>query len=137
MGFRQECALGAITAFFVAAFESRGACPKPSDTKPAKEYIPFHTHTRITQTLMNHAFSTTEKAVRSTQMLESTIRTLCDGASLNPEQDVTKGPSDTSFYQNCIFKTINVNNPPLVPRETVPPQPQQVNVLQVKRKTRR
>ncbi|KAG9103084.1 hypothetical protein FRC06_000284 [Ceratobasidium sp. 370] len=138
MGFRQECALGAITAFFVAVFENQGVVPKNSDAKPSKECIPLPTHTRITQTLMNHAFSTPEKAVRSTQMLESTIRTLCDGASsVSGQQNGDDSLDTASFYHTSVFKVINVDNPPLVAREAVPAQPQPVNVLQVKRKVRR
>ncbi|QRV86580.1 regulator of Ty1 transposition protein [Ceratobasidium sp. AG-Ba] len=138
MGFRQECALGAVTAFFVAVFENPSITSKLSDTRQQKECIPLPTHIRITQTLMNHAFSTTEKAIRSTQMLESTIRTLCDGASSATKQDEEENsPDTTSFYHTYIFKSITVDNPALVPREPVPIQPQQVNVLQVKRKVRR
>jgi hypothetical protein len=138
MGFRQECALGAVTAFFVAVFEHHDTPPKSSDTKLLKECIPLPTHTRIMQSLMNHAFSTPEKAIRSTLMLESSIRTLCDGTSSASEGqagDTTQEAS--SFYHTHIHKTINVNNPPLVPRESAPVQAQPVNVLQVKRKVRR
>ncbi|KAG9123107.1 hypothetical protein FRC07_000222 [Ceratobasidium sp. 392] len=137
MGFRQECALGAITAFFVAVFENQDTNPKTLDAKPPKDCISLPTHTRITQTLMNHAFSTPEKAIRSTQMMESTIRTLCDGSSVAEQQNGDGSPDTASFYHTNVFKLINVNNPPLVPREVVPVQPQTVNVLQVKRKVRR
>ncbi|KAG8744729.1 hypothetical protein FRC10_009494 [Ceratobasidium sp. 414] len=138
MGFRQECALGAITAFFVAVFENQGAAPRNSDAKPSKECIPLPTHTRITQTLMNHAFSTPEKAIRSTQMLESTIRTLCDGASsVAGQQNGDDSPDAASFYHTSVLKVVDINNPPLVAREAAPVQPQPVNVLQVKRKVRR
>ncbi|KAG8699636.1 hypothetical protein FRC09_006496 [Ceratobasidium sp. 395] len=138
MGFRQECALGAVTAFFVAVFEGQGDAPKALDSKLSKDCISLPTHTRITQTLMNHAFSTPDKAIRSTQMMESTIRTLCDGASsVSEQQNEDDSPNTTSFYYTSVFKVINVDNPPLVARETAPVQPQTVNVLQVKRKVRR
>ncbi|CAE7193085.1 unnamed protein product [Rhizoctonia solani] len=131
MGFRQECALGAVTAFFVAVFEDTEISHKP-DSKIANEYIPLPTHTRITQSLMNHAFSTPEKAVRSTQLLESSIRTLSDGVVAAAEHD----SPDSSFYHAHIHKSLTNNNPPLVPRGNVS-QPAPVNVLQVKRKARR
>ncbi|KAG8753561.1 hypothetical protein FRC12_011492 [Ceratobasidium sp. 428] len=138
MGFRQECALGAVTAFFVAVFEGQVATPKALDSKLSKDCIPLPTHTRITQTLMNHAFSTPDKAIRSTQMMESTIRTLCDGASsVSEQQNGDDSLNAVSFYYTSVFKVINVDNPPLVARETAPVQPQTVNVLQVKRKVRR
>ncbi|CAE6423186.1 unnamed protein product [Rhizoctonia solani] len=134
MGFRQECALGAVTAFFVAVFEDTETLLKP-DSKIANEYIPLPTHTRILQSLMNHAFSTPEKAMRSTQMLESSVRALCDGAVAAAGQAEAEAPS-SSFYHTHIHKTLTNNNPPLVPRDNVV-QPVPVNVLQVKRKARR
>ncbi|KAH7340674.1 histone acetylation protein-domain-containing protein [Rhizoctonia solani] len=134
MGFRQECALGAVTAFFVAVFEESEATQKP-DSKIANEYIPLPTHTRIMQSLMNHAFSTPEKAIRSTQLLESSIRTLSDGVVAAVEGTETED-SDSSFYYAHIHKSLTNNNPPLVPRDNVV-QPAPVNVLQVKRKARR
>ncbi|KAF8610781.1 hypothetical protein BDV93DRAFT_517879 [Ceratobasidium sp. AG-I] len=138
MGFRQECALGAVTAFFVAVFESNDPTSKVSDSKIFKECIPLPTHTRILQSLMNHAFSTPEKAIRSTQMLESSIRTLCDGASsTSGEQGSGDSREISSFYHSHIYKKITINNPPLLPREAIPVQPVAVNVLQVKRKVRR
>ncbi|KAG8763525.1 hypothetical protein FRC11_002038 [Ceratobasidium sp. 423] len=134
MGFRQECALGAVTAFFVAVFEESETLPKP-DSKIANEYIPLPTHTRIMQSLMNHAFSTPEKAIRSTQLLESSIRTLSDGVVAAAEGAETEN-SNSSFYHAHIHKSLTNNNPPLVPRDGVV-QPAPVNVLQVKRKARR
>ncbi|CAE6461771.1 unnamed protein product [Rhizoctonia solani] len=134
MGFRQECALGAVTAFFVAMFEDTEASPKP-DSKIANEYIPLPTHTRITQSLMNHAFSTPEKAIRSTQLLEASIRALSDGVVVAAEQVETETPS-SSFYHTHIYKSLTNNNPPLLPRDHVA-QPVPVNMLQVKRKARR
>ncbi|CCO28821.1 hypothetical protein BN14_02819 [Rhizoctonia solani AG-1 IB] len=134
MGFRQECALGAITAFFVTLFEDLETPPKP-DSKIADEYTPLPTHTRMMQSLMNHAFSTPEKAIRSTQLLETSIRTLCDGVVATTEE-TQGGNSKSSFYHAHIHKNVTNNNPPLVPRDNaavlVP-----VNVLQVKRKARR
>lgn len=137
MGFRQECALGAVTAFFVAMFEDTNTPANRSESKILKEYVPLPTHTRIMQSLMNHAFSTPEKAIRSTQMLESSIRTLCDGVVPVSEEDATGDSEPTSFYYKHIYKTLALSNPPLVPREAVPAQPAVVNVLQVKRKARR
>ncbi|CAE6498217.1 unnamed protein product [Rhizoctonia solani] len=134
MGFRQECALGAVTAFFVAVFEDSEVTQKPG-SKIANEYIPLPTHTRIMQSLMNHAFSTPEKAVRSTQLLESSIRTLSDGVVAAAEGAETED-SSSSFYYAHIHKSLTNNNPPLVPRDNVV-QPAPVNVLQVKRKARR
>lgn len=136
MGFRQECALGAVTAFFVAMFED----PSPtnsSGSKISKEYIPLPTHTRIMQSLMNHAFSTPGKAIRSTQMLESSIRALCDGVVSAGEDQAAGNLSSHSFYHTHIHKTFTFENPPLVPRDATPAQPAMVNVLQVKRKARR
>ncbi|KAJ1309975.1 hypothetical protein OPQ81_006733 [Rhizoctonia solani] len=134
MGFRQECALGAVTAFFVAVFEDSETPPKPN-SNIAKEYIPLPTYTRIIQSLMNHEFSTPEKAIRSTQLLESSIRSLADGVVVDTK-GVEPSDSDLSFYNTHIHKTLTNNNPPLVPRNNVV-QPVPVNVLQVKRKARR
>ncbi|CAE6423619.1 unnamed protein product [Rhizoctonia solani] len=132
MGFRQECALGAVTAFFVALFEDSETSFKP-DSKIGDEYTPLPTHTRIMQSLMNHAFSTPEKAVRSTQLLETSIRTLCDGVVTGEAETES---SNSSFYHAHIHKSVTNHNPPLVPRDNVA-LPIPVNVLQVKRKVRR
>jgi hypothetical protein len=137
MGFRQECALGAVTAFFVTMFEDVETAANNSDSKVSKECIPLPTYTRIMQSLMNHAFSTPEKAIRSTHLLESSIRTLCDGAVPVTEEHTTEHSSLSSFYHTHIHKTLTVNNPPLLPRDATPVQPAVVNVLQVKRKARR
>lgn len=138
MGFRQECALGAVTAFFVAMFETNDPVAQALDSRTSKEYIPLPTHARILQSLMNHAFSTPDKAIRSTQILESSIRTLCDGASSTScEKDSIGSQEPPSFYHSHIYKKITINNPPLLPREAIPVQPAAVNVLQVKRKVRR
>ncbi|CAE6466514.1 unnamed protein product [Rhizoctonia solani] len=134
MGFRQECALGAVTAFFVALFENSKA-PVKSDAKIANEYTPLPTHTRILQSLMNHAFSTPEKAIRSTQLLETSIRTLCDGVVATPGESEAEN-INSSFYHAHIYQSVVNNNPPLIPRDNVA-TPVPVNVLQVKRKARR
>ncbi|KAL1950772.1 hypothetical protein VTO73DRAFT_5896 [Trametes versicolor] len=85
MSFRQECVAGAVTGFFAmgistpppAAPAERASQPSPLAPQPGQ--LAPRMVRRIVSTLMNHhEFSTSERAVRATETLESAIKGLCE-----------------------------------------------------------
>ncbi|KAL5482818.1 hypothetical protein ACEPAI_9413 [Sanghuangporus weigelae] len=91
MSFRQECVAGAVTGFFVLVFPSRDTYSKPvsavkegtSTTNalaPQPGEVSHHLVERVIRSLMtSHEFSTTERSLRATSILEASVRGLCSG----------------------------------------------------------
>lgn len=90
MSFRQECVAGIVTGFFAMGYAS----------PPAREGIeglgfapqPGQVSSNITKRVMNSLmtgmeFSTFERAVRGTEMLEAAIKGMCEGISVGVEVD--------------------------------------------------
>jgi len=111
MGFRQECSLGAVTGFFFADSVAPStsisiSASAPDDTSEATMgYIPPPMLNRITASLMNLDFSSTEKARQATQLITESIKGLCSG--LTTEDKPTSTP-------DAAVDAINSDAPPLL-----------------------
>lgn len=93
MSFRQECVAGAVTGFFIAGFSAPSPSPpstkpisttssKPSPLAPQPGQVPSAMNKRILTSLMTgNEFSTVEAARKSTEVIESAIRGLCENLS--------------------------------------------------------
>lgn len=88
MSFRQECVAGAVTGFFVAGFSSpspsssSSSSSQPSPLAPQPGQVPTAMNKRILTSLMTgNEFSTVEAARKSTEVIESAIRGLCENLS--------------------------------------------------------
>ncbi|EJD39945.1 hypothetical protein AURDEDRAFT_170926 [Auricularia subglabra TFB-10046 SS5] len=93
IGFRQECSQGAITGFFVCAFGasageggSERRQPGPTEAAQRRAVVASGTIARVRAALMKQQeFSSRERAVRSTGVVEELVRTLlCDSALAEP-----------------------------------------------------
>ncbi|KAI0317668.1 histone acetylation protein-domain-containing protein [Amylostereum chailletii] len=97
MSFRQECIAGAVTGFFVVGFSapppptSAGvasskpvskASSTPSPLAPQPGQVPRAMNKRVLKSLLTGVeFSTHERAVKATEIIEGSIRGLCEGLS--------------------------------------------------------
>jgi regulator of Ty1 transposition protein 109 len=92
MSFRQECVMGAVTGFFTLVVsakdndEGEGASKSLSNheatspLEPRPGHISSQIYKRVLTALTTGVeFSTAERAIKSTETLESTIKRLCDG----------------------------------------------------------
>ncbi|KAH7913417.1 histone acetylation protein-domain-containing protein [Hygrophoropsis aurantiaca] len=85
MSFRQECVAGAVTGFFVMGVSSPSARPDNSrcdvsPLAPQPGQVSCQMNKRIMSSLLTgHEFSTVDRAVWSTKVLEESIKGLCDG----------------------------------------------------------
>lgn len=102
MSFRQECVAGAVTGFFTLAVstpppvEPRRQAP-PSPLAPQPGQVSSKMVHRIVASLMNqHEFSTRERAVRATELLEGAIRGLCEDAPAIAAPDPAQRPRSSS-----------------------------------------
>lgn len=84
MSFRQECIAGILTGFFAMGI----SCPLHKDPSrseisplaPQAGQVPSQMTKRIMSSLLTgHEFSTIERCVRATGILEETIKGLCEG----------------------------------------------------------
>jgi len=97
MGFRQECVAGALTGFFtVLAWGSSGGGGGGAEGigKPRRGEVSERTVQRVVGLLKSGGidFSTEEKAERATEVVESTVRGLCEGilyAALSGDREKT------------------------------------------------
>jgi regulator of Ty1 transposition protein 109 len=120
MGFRQECVQGAITGFFALAvssstFEQTPATTTPSSLPQRPEEVSINVFRRVhTALTKNNEFSTLERAIRATEVVETLIRDLCEKGSV--EDDVPPGskPSETAASTS-----VREPNPPMTPK--IPP----------------
>ncbi|KAE9403979.1 hypothetical protein BT96DRAFT_878068 [Gymnopus androsaceus JB14] len=90
MSFRQECVAGAVTGFFAlgASSSSRDESTERSTVSPLAPQpgqVSSKINKRIITSLMTGVeFSTRERAIRATEVIESTIRGLCEGIAAVP-----------------------------------------------------
>lgn len=88
MSFRQECVAGAMSGFFTFCISTPPPVEltsQPSPLAPQPGQVSSKMVMRIVTTLMTqHEFSSHERAVRSTETLESAIKGLCDDAAVIP-----------------------------------------------------
>ncbi|KAI0301151.1 histone acetylation protein-domain-containing protein [Multifurca ochricompacta] len=192
MSFRQECVTGAVTGFFslgVSLPEHRMPSQRPPPLAPQPGQVPRAMNRRILSSLLTGVeFSTTERARKATDLIESAVRGLCEGlapklpgpksknqcpegaqGSLTPLlpqtppkrtvglpaiDDASPNPFDEpeatlETYKAYIFGSINVSNPPLLPKGsggtttsegvsgTIPEDKVEVHVLAVRKKKKR
>lgn len=83
MSFRQECVAGAVTGFFamgISVPEDRIPSTRPPSLAPQPGQVPRSMNRRILSTLLTGVeFSTPERARRATDLIEGTVRGLCEG----------------------------------------------------------
>ncbi|THH28816.1 hypothetical protein EUX98_g5367 [Antrodiella citrinella] len=91
MSFRQECIAGAVTGFFALGITSTDSSPRevtvsaPSPLAPQPGQVAPRLVRRVVASLMNgHEFSTTERSIRATQVLEDAIKGLCENIGSVP-----------------------------------------------------
>jgi regulator of Ty1 transposition protein 109 len=186
MSYRQECAQGAVTGFFVAIFsqqcdtttshgefanasqlsshsetKSRSLDPSSADVGPPlllQGTLPHSLIKRVMSSLLTGVeFSTTERAHKGTQVIETAIQGLCKGlgdmsselsvkeSPANDGKQATKqtGTENNQIYKAHVYASLLVSNPPLARKSSSntgtvtsnanPP----VNVLGVRRKKKR
>ncbi|GJJ13503.1 hypothetical protein Clacol_007757 [Clathrus columnatus] len=154
MSFRQECAQGAVTGFFVAVFAQKYI----SDEKPISNSesspsmlvdgtVPHTVLKRVMTSLVTGVeFATTERSYKSTQTIQTAIKGLCDGL-----KDTSSSTSDgekssiledhTGIYSRHVHASFTINNPPLLRKQLTGPSTvnggASVNILGVRRKKKR
>jgi len=90
MSFRQECIAGAVTGFFALGVTSTSGPSSitvslPSPLAPQPGQVAPRLVRRVVSSLMTgHEFSTTERSIRATQVLEDAIKGLCEGIASVP-----------------------------------------------------
>ncbi|KDQ62578.1 hypothetical protein JAAARDRAFT_171058 [Jaapia argillacea MUCL 33604] len=93
MSFRQECVSGAVTAFFVVGISCPADTPSLSPISPLSPQpgqVSSQINKRIMSTLLTgHEFSTLERSVRATELLEGAIKGLCEGLSAMPAKPIS------------------------------------------------
>ncbi|KZV73692.1 hypothetical protein PENSPDRAFT_749925 [Peniophora sp. CONT] len=104
MSFRQECVAGAVTGFFAVVFTlatpsdtsadasssvntatpvSKQDTPNPMQPRPG--HVPRHINERVLKLLSTGVeFSTTERARKGTEVVESSLKGLCEGIASRP-----------------------------------------------------
>ncbi|KAJ3821865.1 DUF1714 domain-containing protein [Lentinula raphanica] len=91
MSFRQECVAGAVTGFFalgMSSFRNESGSDERSAVSPLAPQpgqVSSKMNKRVITSLMTGVeFSTRERAIRATELIEGTIRGLCEGISVVP-----------------------------------------------------
>jgi regulator of Ty1 transposition protein 109 len=118
MSFRQECVTGAVTGFFamgISVPEDRMPSPRPPPLAPQPGQVPRSMNRRILSSLLTGVeFSTQERARKGTELIEGTVRGLCEGLA-------PKLPLPKSKNQNAeAAQELLVPQPPRTPpRRTV------------------
>lgn len=87
MGFRQECVAGAVTGFYTVLAWGSGDESGDGIGKPRRGEVSDKTVQRVIGLLKSGGidFSTEERAERATEVVESTIKGLCEGILYEPE----------------------------------------------------
>ncbi|KAG8857999.1 hypothetical protein FRB96_005490 [Tulasnella sp. 330] len=153
MGFRQECTLNAVTGFFVVdhLLDASPSPPVNDNASPsevaARGTVPTAMLARISSSLQNLDFGSTERAIEATKVLTESIKGLCAGLGSGGS-----GGSEDDFYGEHVPTSMIVRNPPRLMKVTnsnmtqkngeasgdgvQTPAPVQVNVLQARKKKR-
>ncbi|KAF8509994.1 histone acetylation protein-domain-containing protein [Hysterangium stoloniferum] len=169
MSYRQECSQGAVTGFFTAVFSQQCDFSMEVDavsniSSEATSAVDGHPtllvdgtipHTiikRIMSSLLTGVeFSNAERSHKGTQVIESTIKGLCEGLGRpnvdpSPSNQNTDGDSHPEhltldIYYDHIYASLSVVNPPSVRKTKAgaggPAAAAPVNVLGVRRKKKR
>jgi regulator of Ty1 transposition protein 109 len=157
MDGRQECRLGTV-AFFAAYIGGELIAPTTPETKPQTRASRPPKHAEVTVAMIrkiataldNYDFGTTEKAARSTELLQNMIRSLTGGLvsvtaripghqipteKLEDGESVDGSVKDT--LRQYITRSVQVDNPEWV-KKVEPKTEEQpvVNVLTVRKKKR-
>jgi regulator of Ty1 transposition protein 109 len=124
MSFRQECVAGAVTGFFVFGIaSSRTGSEERSSVSPLAPQpgqVSSKLNKRVITSLMTAVeFSTRERAVRATELIESTIRGLCEGIAIVPAP-VIHAPRPRHILSISEGSTTNENY--VTPSLLVPPR---------------
>ncbi|KAF9527581.1 histone acetylation protein-domain-containing protein, partial [Crepidotus variabilis] len=89
MSFRQECVSGAVTGFFTIFISSppsvatSSAVISPSPLQPQPGQVSSQINKRVLTTLLTGVeFSDVDKAIKGTEIVEGTIKSLCEGRSV-------------------------------------------------------
>lgn len=102
MSFRQECVAGKVTGFFVLVFPASSTAANNSTSSinslaPQPGEVSHHVVHRVVDSLMkNHEFSTRERSIRATSLLESVMKGFCSGAlphRTNPSEASAQAPN--------------------------------------------
>ncbi|GJE88401.1 hypothetical protein PsYK624_044840 [Phanerochaete sordida] len=99
MSFRQECVAGAVTGFFtvgIALPSSVSSQPPsaPSPLAPQPGQVAPNLVRRVVATLLNGVeFSNAERAAKSTETLEASIKGLCDNIAVSPPAEAARSPT--------------------------------------------
>lgn len=132
MSFRQECIAGVLTGFFTMGV----SCPsskEPSRSEvsplaPQAGQVSSQMTKRIMSSLLTgHEFSTVERSVRATAILEDTIKGLCDGLqTVNDSLPIIPSSRPAPSTQNDSDRQSTPEPEPnshmLAPPQTPPPR---------------
>ncbi|KAF5382638.1 hypothetical protein D9615_002945 [Tricholomella constricta] len=131
MSFRQECVAGAVTGFFTLGISSSTATKDASRSTisplaPQPGQVSSQLNKRIVTTLTtNVEFSTVERAIRGTEIVEGAIRGLCEGIPPIPTT-ISHGPrtfpKPREFDRRTPEREISSQPSLLAPPSTPPPR---------------
>jgi regulator of Ty1 transposition protein 109 len=132
MSFRQECIAGTLTGFFamgvscsISKYRSRS---EMSPLVPQAGQVSSQMTKRIMSSLLTgHEFSTVERCVRATGILEETIRGLCDGLKISDDTLPTISSSHSGSSSQTDSERQSTPEPEpksqmLAPPQTPPPR---------------
>lgn len=127
MSFRQECIAGALTGFFTMGV----SCPSPK--VPSRSEVPLlapqpgQVSAQMTKRIMSslrtgHEFSTVERSIRATAILEESIKGLCDGLKATPDAPPIASSSHPLSAPQEDTERPSTPEPELKPQTLAPPQ---------------
>ncbi|GLB38442.1 putative histone acetylation protein [Lyophyllum shimeji] len=134
MSFRQECVAGAVTGFFTMVVSSPTSDAKDvsfstrSPLEPQPGQVSSQLNKRILASLTtNVEFSTVERAIRGTEIIEGAIRGLCEGITSLPTTLTHAAAARTSskpreFDRRTPERETSLQPPLLAPPSTPPPR---------------
>jgi regulator of Ty1 transposition protein 109 len=130
MSFRQECVAGAVTGFFsmgISVPEDRMPSPRPPLLAPQPGQVPRSMNKRILSSLLTGVeFSTQERARKATDLIEGTVRGLCEG--LAPTLPLPKSKNQSAEPTQKLLAPPLPRTPPrraadLPPADNISPNP--------------
>ncbi|EKM51987.1 uncharacterized protein PHACADRAFT_262433 [Phanerochaete carnosa HHB-10118-sp] len=98
MSFRQECVAGAVTGFFTVGISSPSSTSHshstPSPLAPQPGQVAPNLVRRVVATLLHGVeFSNAERAAKSTETLEASIKGLCENVAASSPAETSRSPS--------------------------------------------